>query len=225
MGSQRIAPGLLMTTTAAGVAVLLTACGQTSPRAQTTITTTMPAVSTGPHTEPAPTPSAATAPTETAPPPGKVTAAPAPETPPVPTVPALCKAAELSAATDASGGGAVGSVYMKLNLTNNGSEPCMLSGFPGVSFNAGAAGAPIGAPAVRDGSASVVDVVLAPGQTGSVALRYTHAGNYPGCAMANAAGLRIYPPEDTASLFLPQPTKACSNSDSKLPAIGPFQPQ
>jgi hypothetical protein len=42
--------------------------------------------------------------------------------------------------------------------------------------------------------------------------------------MVDAAGYRIYPPEDRASLFLPQPTKACSNADITLLTIGAFQP-
>ncbi|TLM87177.1 DUF4232 domain-containing protein [Pseudarthrobacter sp. NamE5] len=144
-------------------------------------------------------------------------AAPAPS-------PGLCKAAGLSAATDASGGGAAGSVYMKLNLTNTGSEPCILRGFPGVSLAADNTGAPIGAPAQRDQATAPADVLLAPGGTGTAVLRYTQAGNYTDCAMVDAAGYRIYPPEDTASLFLPQPTKACSNAGITLLTIGPFQP-
>ncbi|MHC6229685.1 DUF4232 domain-containing protein [Arthrobacter sp. MMS24-T111] len=138
--------------------------------------------------------------------------------------PALCKAAGLTAATDASGGGAAGSVYMKLNLTNKGTEPCILKGFAGVSLVADAAGAPIGAPATRDDSAGVVDVLLAPGQTGTAVLRYTQAGNYMDCSPVDAAGYRVYPPEDTDSLFLPQPTKACSNAQITLLSIGAFQP-
>ena len=113
---------------------------------------------------------------------------------------------------------------MKLNLTNKGSEPCILRGFPGVSLVADAAGAPIGAPATRDDSAPVVDVLLAPGQTGTAVLRYTQAGNYMDCSPADAAGYRIYPPEDTDSLFLPQPTRACSNANIALLSIGAFQP-
>jgi hypothetical protein len=100
---------------------------------------------------------------------------------------------------------------MKLNLTNTGSDPCILRGYAGVSLTADAAGAPIGAPAVRDESTAAVDVLLAPGQTGSAVLRYTQAGNYSDCALVDAAGYRIYPPEDTESLFLRQPTRACSN--------------
>ena len=138
--------------------------------------------------------------------------------------PALCKAASLSAATDATGGGAAGSVYMKLVLTNTGTEPCLLRGFPGVSLAADAAGAPIGAAAKRDESTPAADVLLAPGQAGSAVLRYTHAENYPDCAGMDAAGYRIYPPEETASIFLPQPTKACSNAEIELLTVGAFQP-
>jgi Protein of unknown function (DUF4232) len=113
---------------------------------------------------------------------------------------------------------------MKLNLTNKGSEPCILRGFPGVSLVADAAGAPIGAPATRDTSAAVVDVLLAPGQTGTAVLRYTQAGNYMDCSPVDAAGYRIYPPEETESLFIPQPTRACGNENITLLSIGAFQP-
>lgn len=138
--------------------------------------------------------------------------------------PSLCKAATLSAATDATGGGAAGSVYMTLTLTNTGSEPCVLKGFPGVSLTADANGEPIGAPAKRDESTPVADVLLAPGQGGKAVLRYTHAENYSDCTLTPAAGYRIYPPEDTASLFLAQPTQACSNAAIELLTIGAFQP-
>ena len=141
-----------------------------------------------------------------------------------PAGPSLCKAATLSAATDATGGGAAGSVYMTLTLTNTGTEPCVLKGFPGVSLAADANGEPIGAPAKRDESTPVADVLLAPGQGGKAVLRYTHAENYTDCTLTPAAGYRIYPPEDTASLFLAQPTQACSNAAIELLTIGAFQP-
>ena len=221
MRSQRIFQGLIMSTAAAAAALMLSACSPGQPQAQTTTpagtgTATSPAspdASSAPSTTPEPSSSAGTSPG-----PAATSAAPAPGEP------ALCKAAGLSAATDASGGGAAGSVYMKLNLTNTGSEPCVLYGYPGVSLTADANGAPIGAPAMRDESAAPADVLLAPGQTGSAVLRYTQAGNYTDCGVADAAGYRIYPPEDTASLFLPQPTRACSNAGITLLTIGPFQP-
>lgn len=205
-------PQVFVLTTAAAAAVLmLSACGTS--QAQPQGTTTPGTGSASPSTSPAsPSPS---------PSPSSSSASPEPT---APGAPALCKAATLSAATDASGGGAAGSVYMKLNLTNTGTAPCLLRGFPGVSLTAAAEGEPIGAPATRDETNPVVDVLLAPGQTGTAVLRYTQAGNYSDCTPVAAAGYRVYPPEDTASLFLPQPINACSNANIALLSVGAFQP-
>lgn len=206
MRSQRISHGFVITTAVAAAALMLTGCGPSQPQGQTT---TQPATS-------------SSSPSTTSASPGGPSSSSS--VPAATTGPALCKAGSLAAATDATGGGAAGSVYMKLLLTNTGAEPCLLRGFPGVSLAADAAGEPIGAPAKRDEATPATDVLLAPGQSGSAVLRYTHAENYAGCALADAAGYRIYPPEDTASIFLPQPTKACSNAEIELLTIGAFQP-
>ncbi len=137
--------------------------------------------------------------------------------------PGLCKSASLTASLDATGGGAAGSVYQKLILTNSGTEPCILKGYPGVSLVTGPTAGPIGAPADRDTSKAPVELVLKPGDKGVAVLRYTQAGLYPGCKHAPAAGFRIYPPEDTASVFAAQQRDACSNADVKLLTIGAFQ--
>lgn len=206
MRSQLLSQGFVITTAAAAAALLLTACGPSQPQTQTS-------------TEPGPSSASPTtssaAPSTTASPPSSAT--------PTAAGPALCKAATLSAANDSTGGGAAGSVYMTLTLTNTGAESCLLKGFPGVSLTADANGAPIGAPATRDETTPAVDVLLAPGQSGAAVLRYTQAGNFPDCIMVPAAGYRIYPPEDTASLFLAQPTQACSNAAVGLLTIGAFQ--
>ena len=216
MRSQIISQAFAMTRAAAAAALLLTACAPSQPQSQTTTTPATGQASQSPTASASTAPPASSAPATTpdSPAPGTTAAG----------TPALCKAAGLTAATDASGGGAAGSVYMKLNLTNKGTEPCLLKGFAGVSLVADATGAPIGAPATRDDSAAVVEVLLAPGQTGTAVLRYTQAGNYMDCSPVDAAGYRVYPPEDTDSLFLPQPTKACSNAQITLLTIGAFQP-
>ncbi len=206
MTSQRISKGFVITTAVAAAALMLTACGPSQP--QTQGTTSPGTNSASPSTTPA-SPDPSQSPSSS----GTTQAGPA-----------LCKAATLSAATDASGGGAAGSVYMKLNLTNTGTAPCLLKGYPGVSLTADADGAPIGAAASRDETTPTADVLLAPGQTGSAVLRYTQAANYSDCTLTDAAGYRIYPPEDTASLFLPQPTSACSNANITLLSVGAFQP-
>lgn len=205
MRSQHLSQGFAISTAAAAAALLLTACGPSQPQTQGT-------------TQPGTT-SASPATSSAAP----GTSAPPSSATPTATGPSLCKAATLSAATDSTGGGAAGSVYMTLTLTNTGAEPCVLKGFPGVSLTADANGAPIGAPAKRDETTPAVDVLLAPGKAGAAVLRYTQAGNYPDCTIVPAAGYRIYPPEDTASLFLAQPTQACSNAAIGLLTIGAFQ--
>lgn len=211
MTSQRISQGFVITTAVAAAALLLTACGPSQPQTQGTATpgtTTQGTNSASPSATPA-SPDASQSPSSST---------------TTPAGPALCKAATLSAATDASGGGAAGSVYMKLNLTNTGTAPCLLKGYPGVSLTADADGAPIGAAATRDETTPVADVLLAPDQTGTAVLRYTQAANYSDCTLTDAAGYRIYPPEDTASLFLPQPTSACTNANIALLSVGAFQP-
>ena len=208
MRSQPIKNGLVITTAVAAAALLLTACGPSQPQSQGTpepaSTSSTPSGSSEPATSQAP----STPPSSSA---------------PAPAVPALCKAANLTVTEDSAGGGAAGSINSQLILTNSGSGPCLLKGFPGVSLTADANGSPIGAPAKRDQSAPVADVLLAPGQAGAAPLRYTQARNYQDCTLTPAAGYRIYPPEDTASLFLARTRDACSSADIELLSIGAFR--
>ena len=201
----------LVVTMAAAAALLLSGCGGSSTQAQSA-------------TSP-PSPSA----TETSQPPATSAAAPESSAAAAPSTakagPQLCKAASLTGTTDATGGGAAGSIYMQLILTNSGTEPCLLKGFAGVSLTAGADGEPIGAAATRDDSGPVTDVTLAPGKAGTATLRYTQAANYPDCTKTPAAGFRVYPPNDTASLFIPQQLDACTNTEINLLTIGAFQPK
>jgi len=207
MTAQRINNRLVFTTAAAAAALFLAGCGTGTPQSQTSST---------PASSPA---SSASQSAAAAAGPGSATPSPAASTP---AGPALCKAAGLTATTDATGGGAAGSVYMQLILTNSGAEPCRLVGFAGVSLTADANGEPIGAPAARDEATPAADVLLAPGQAGTATLRYTQARNYSDCTVVPAAGFRIYPPEDTASLFIAEPHDACSNAGINVLTIGAF---
>ena len=202
----------LVVTTAAAAALLLSGCGGSS--TQTQPATSPPTPSSSTPSEPTATATATATATE---------ASAAASSQAAQSGTALCKASGLTAATDSSGGGAAGSIYMQLILTNSGSEPCLLRGFAGVSLTAGAEGEPIGAAATRDDSTPVTDVLLAPGKAGAATLRYTQAANYPNCTRTPAAGFRVYPPEDTASLFLAQQLDACSNADINLLTIGAFE--
>ena len=212
MTAQRTNTRLVFTTAAAAAALFLTGCGAGTPQAQTSST---------PASSPA---SSASQPAASGAATGPASSAPAPAVS-TPAAPGLCKAAGLTGTIDSTGGGAAGSVYMTLILTNSGTEPCLLRGFAGVSLTADANGAPIGAAAARDESTPAADVLLAPGQAGAATLRYSQAANHPDCTMAPAAGFRVYPPEDTASLFIAQPRDACSDAETRLLTIGVFQAQ
>ncbi|MEV7603847.1 DUF4232 domain-containing protein [Paenarthrobacter sp. NPDC089322] len=208
MWTQRIKTGLV-TTTAAASLLLLAACG---PSPSPSGTSSAPPATSAP-------PTSATPSTTTSPSPSPSATA----TSAAPAGTALCKAASLTATTDSTGGGAAGSIYEKLILTNSGAAPCVLEGFAGVSLTADANGAPIGEPATRETTTPVTRIELAPGKSAWAELRYTQAGNYGDCTKVPAAGYRIYPPEDTASLFIAEPHDACSNAGIKLLTITAFQ--
>ncbi|SDX10679.1 Protein of unknown function [Arthrobacter sp. yr096] len=208
MWTQRIKTGLV-TTTAAASLLLLAACG---PSPSPAGTSSAPPTSSTPSASAS---SSATATTTPSPSPTATSAAPA--------APGLCKADSLTAATDSTGGGAAGSIYEKLILTNSGTAPCILEGFAGVSLTADAAGEPIGEPATRETTTPVTKIELAPGKSAWAEIRYTQAGNYGDCTKVAAAGFRIYPPNDTASLFIAEPHDACSNAGIKLLTITAFQ--
>ncbi len=217
MKAQRINSRLAFTTAATAAALFLAGCGTATPQSQTSGTPA--ATPAGSASQPAAS-DASAGPESSAP----TSSAPAPA-PAAPAGPALCKAADLTASTDSPGGGAAaGNVYMQLLLTNSGSEPCLLTGFAEVSLTAGADGSPIGAAAARD-TTPATEVLLEPGQAGAATLRYTQARNYQDCTVVPAAGFRIYPPEDTASLFIAQPRDACSNAGITLLTVGAFQAQ
>ena len=203
-------------TAAAAAALLLSGCGPTQSQPQGATGAASPSSSAStPASESSPASPAAT-----------TSASPRASSTPASTTaaagPALCKAANLTASLDSRGGGAAGSVYMQLIFKNAGAEPCLLKGFAGVSLTAGASGGPIGAAAKRDDSTPAANVLLAPGQSGKATLRYTQAGNYPDCTRTPAAGFRVYPPEDTASLFIAAPKDACRESAINLLTIGAF---
>ncbi|MDP9906795.1 DUF4232 domain-containing protein [Arthrobacter bambusae] len=210
MTNMRVKNGLLLTMAAASV-FLLSGCFQTQAQPSgSAVPSDTASASSSPSASASSTPASS----------GSATPS---STGTTPSGVALCKAGSLTASVDSTGGGAAGSVYMKLILTNSGTQPCVLNGFPGVSLTSGPAGDPIGAAAARDDSQPVTQVLLAPGKAGFAQLRYTQAGNYPECTQAPAAGFRVYPPEDTASLFIPQQYTACSNTNINLLTVQAFQ--
>ncbi|MFW8622463.1 DUF4232 domain-containing protein [Corynebacterium glutamicum] len=135
-------------------------------------------------------------------------------------VPKQCTTSELNISTGTQQG-AAGSVLIDLNFTNAGSTDCTLHGFPGVSFVGMDNGTQIGAPAVREGDAFPA-VTLGPGENTIAALKISRAENYDSdaCSLQPVDGLRVYPPGETASEYLPlEGFNGCDNDGLELLTI------
>ena len=120
--------------------------------------------------------------------------------------------------------GAAGSTYDTIRLTNTGSTACTLYGYPGVSLVGHGNGTQVGAAAVRDHSRSPRTVTVRAGRSTTFLVRITQAANYPRsqCAPTPADGLRIYPPGNTAALYLPlRSATGCAKDSVKLLTVRP----
>lgn len=165
-----------------------------------------------------------------------VTAAPSTTTPPVTSAPSTtapaptttvasgpqpCPTSALTAALG-SPNGAAGTVYYNLTLTNQGTATCTLYGYPGVSFVTGNNGTQVGA-AARRTNGTAAKLTLTPGQSASSPLGIVEAGNFgPNCQITNVDGLRVYPPGQTAALFVPHTGQGCANSADVVLEVGPL---
>ena len=140
--------------------------------------------------------------------------------------PGQCATSQLDASLGA-GDGAAGSVYYQVVLTNTGDQPCATGGFGGVSFVGGGQGIQIGAAAVREQKDQARTIVLQPGDKATATLQEAEAGNYDKatCKPTPADGLRIYPPNNTRSLFVKQDSAVgCRNQKVQLLFLRPYQP-
>lgn len=121
--------------------------------------------------------------------------------------------------------GAAGSAYVPIEFTNISGAACTLYGYPGVSLLAGTPLAQVGAAASRSTAAPSSLVTLAPGQTGNALLRVVDALNYPTatCSPTPTTQLRVYPPNQTASVDLAFKSTGCSSTSVNLLTIGVVQ--
>jgi hypothetical protein len=135
------------------------------------------------------------------------TAAPAQPSGPTP-----CRANTLTVSLG-SGDAAAGTSYVQLLFTNKGSRACVIQGFAGVSYVTGDNGTQVGAAAERDGTKGG-PVTLAPRAVASATLARVQVLNYDEsvCRPTPVRGLRVYPPGDTASVFVPTDGTGCAGT-------------
>jgi hypothetical protein len=127
-----------------------------------------------------------------------------------------------------------GGAYYDLEFTNLSGHACTLRGYPGVSA-VSLNGRQLGSPAGW-GSPKTTTVMLASGRTATAQLQITDTGNYGQCFQRlpqgpgtpelppTAAGLRIYPPNQTASTVIPYPLRACAHTGPVWIHAGPVTP-
>lgn len=129
--------------------------------------------------------------------------------------PALCRSSDLRLSLG-RGDAAAGTVYRPLEFTNVSDHPCVLAGFPGVSYVGGADGHQVGAPANRDGDTGS-SITLGKGEAASATVGFTNIDNYDAvaCQPQPVRGLRVYPPQETAALYIDMPTTGCGSD--KIP--------
>ena len=129
-----------------------------------------------------------------------------------PSGPTPCRASTLTVSLG-SGDAAAGTSYVQLLFTNKGNRPCVIQGFPGVSYVTGDNGTQVGAPAERDGTKGG-PVTLAAGAVASATLARVQVLNYDEsvCRPTPVRGLRVYPPGDTVSLFVATDGTGCAGN-------------
>lgn len=125
----------------------------------------------------------------------------------------LCKSADLKLSLG-QGDAAAGTVYRPLIFTNVSDHSCVIQGFPGVSYVGGADGHQVGAAAFRVGTKGDA-ITLNKGDTASAAVGFVNVQNYDTvtCQPQPVRGLRVYPPQETASMFVDLSTTGCANEN------------
>lgn len=140
-----------------------------------------------------------------------------------PTGPPQCATSQLTA-TFGNASGAAGTTYYQLTLTNAGAGACVIQGYPGVSFVAGSDQHQVGAAASR-APGTTPAVTLQAGQAASATVGIGDAANYPSsCQQTPVTGLRVYPPDQTASLLVSHDDNACANSADATLRVYALQP-
>ncbi|MFG6304102.1 DUF4232 domain-containing protein, partial [Corynebacterium hesseae] len=145
--------------------------------------------------------------------PGASGTAPAPASSTIPPLPeGACATSQLSTEIT-NEQGAAGSRLVDIVLTNTSDEECTLTGFPGVSAVTSNDGTQLGPAALRETGTEAATVTLAPGAQARTGLKITNVGllDAAACQPQDADGLRIYPPENTDSLYVAVPgLQACA---------------
>jgi hypothetical protein len=122
------------------------------------------------------------------------------------------------------GGAAAGTFYQSLVFTNISSATCSLRGYPGASY-VDSSGGQLGVPADRSEGERIRRVVLASGAKAHALLGIPETANFSksDCQPRQAAGVRAYPPDQTASLVAKVKLTVCTTNNGRS-LIQPIRP-
>jgi Protein of unknown function (DUF4232) len=138
-------------------------------------------------------------------------AAPSPTLTPPATAAAACATSALLVRLGVAEGYAGGADYV-IDFTNQSGAACTMYGYPGVSLVTGPPYAQIGLAAQRDNTAPVKLVTLIPGAMATAELQVVDAHNFSPqiCRPVTASHLRVYPPNQTAPVYLASTSFGCA---------------
>jgi hypothetical protein len=138
--------------------------------------------------------------------------------------PAACPTSSLRVKQGVAQGYA-GGMYQVIDFTNTSGSTCTLYGYPGVSLVSGPPYMQIGLAAKRNTSTPRTLVPLAPGATANALLQIVDALNYPtaSCGPAKATALKVYPPNQTVPVYLPNTSSGCTKP-AQILSIGAVRP-
>jgi hypothetical protein len=127
--------------------------------------------------------------------------------------PPLCKTSGLVIWIDTQSDATAGTIFYTLNFTNLSGRACTLRGFPGVSA-VNLHGGMLGKAAARVSGQTVKSVTLTTGHTAHAVVGLVDIGalSPTTCPPTLAAGLRVFPPDQSASKVIPFPLQACGHS-------------
>jgi hypothetical protein len=122
-----------------------------------------------------------------------------------------------------TGGAAAGTYHTNLVFTDKSDHKCTLDGYPGVSWVTGDNGTQVNDPFQRN-SGTKKTITLSPGGQAHAVLVTHNALNYPAdkCKPVDIRGYRIYPPDETAAIFVSAPGKQCSVKGTNLGQVLPI---
>ncbi|MDR7326044.1 MULTISPECIES: DUF4232 domain-containing protein [Catenuloplanes] len=137
-----------------------------------------------------------------------------------PSEPGRCHTADLTVTiNETRGGGAAGHHGETLTFTNVSAQACTIQGYPGVSFVTGDEGTQVGADFAREGDPK--KVTLKPGDSARSDLLLADPGAAR-CKATETRGFRVFPPDETAAIFVSSPQQACTEKDKGVGKVRPL---